>query len=71
LKTPTLIIWGFNEPSGTTQPYRLGLALFEMISNSVDQAQLHFFNQAGTAPYRDHPGEVTHLMVSFIGRVKN
>jgi hypothetical protein len=42
-----------------------------MISNSVDQAQLHFFNQAGTAPYRDHPGEVTHLMVSFIGRVKN
>ena len=71
LKTPTLIIWGFNDPSGTSQPYRLGLELFEMISKSVDQAQLHFFNQAGPAPYRDHPGEVTHLMVSFIGRVKN
>jgi pimeloyl-ACP methyl ester carboxylesterase len=71
LKTPTLIIWGFNDPSGTSQPYRLGLELFEMISKSVDQVQLHFFNQAVHAPYRDHPGEVTHLMVSFIGRVKN
>jgi len=71
LKTPTLIIWGFNEPSGTTQPYRLGLELFKMISKSADQAQLHFFNQAVTAPYRDHPGAVTHLMLSFIGRVLN
>ena len=71
LKTPTLMIWGFNDPSGTSEPYRLGLELFEMISQSVDQAQLHFFNQARPAPYRDHPGEVTHLMVSFITRVKN
>jgi 2-hydroxy-6-oxo-6-(2'-carboxyphenyl)-hexa-2,4-dienoate hydrolase len=71
LKTPTLMIWGFNDPSGTSEPYRLGLELFEMISKSVDQAQLHFFNQARPAPYRDHPGEVTHLMVSFIGRVKD
>ncbi len=71
LKTPTLIIWGFNDPSGTSQPYRLGLELFEMISKSVDQVQLHFFNQAVHAPYRDHPGGVTNLMVSFIGRVKN
>ena len=71
LKTPTLMIWGFNDPSGTSQPYRFGLDLFEMISRSVDQAQLHFFNQAGPAPYREHPGEVTHLMVSFIGRVNN
>jgi len=71
LKTPTLIIWGFNDPSGTSQPYRLGLELFKMISESVDQVQLHFFNQAVHAPYRDHPGGVTNLMVSFIGRVKN
>ena len=71
LKTPTLMIWGFNDPSGTSEPYRLGLELFEMISKSVDQAQLHFFNQARPAPYRDHPGEVTHLTVSFIGRVQD
>ncbi|MEE2839612.1 MAG: alpha/beta hydrolase [Acidobacteriota bacterium] len=71
LKTPTLTIWGFNDPSGTTQPYRLCLELFKMISQSVDQAQIHFFNQAETAPYRDHPGEVTYLMVRFIGRVQN
>ena len=55
LKTPTLINRGFNDPSGTSEPYRLGLELFEMISKSVDQAQLHFFNQAVHAPYRDHP----------------
>lgn len=71
LKTPTLMIWGFNDPSGTSQPYRFGLELFEMISKSVDQVQVHFFNQAKPAPYRAHPGAVTQLMVSFIGRVKN
>jgi len=71
LKTPTLMIWGFHESSGTSQPYRLGLELFEMISQSVDQAQIHFFNQARPLPYRDHPGEVAQLMISFIGRLKN
>ncbi len=68
LKTPTLIIWGFNDPSAT---YAMGLELFELISNSVDQAQLHLFNQAGHSPYHEYPREVIDLMLSFIESVKD
>ncbi len=71
LKTPTLMIWGFNDPSGGSRPHRLGLELFELISESVDQAQLHFFNQAGHHPWDDHPREVANLMVSFIKSAKD
>ncbi len=71
LKTPTVIIWGFNDPTGTSRPHHLGLELFELISKSVDQAQLHFINRAGHAPYRLYPREVTNLMVSFIGSAKD
>jgi len=68
LKTPTLVIWGFNDPSAT---YAMGLELFELISNSVDQAQLHLFNQAGHSPYHEYPREVIDLMLSFIESVKD
>ena len=63
LRTPTLIIWGFNDPSAT---YDMGVDLFKLISPSVDKAQLHFFNQCGHAPYREYPEEVTRLMADFI-----
>ena len=69
LKTPTAIIWGFNDPTGTSRPHGLGLELFELVSKSVDRAQLHFINLAGHAPYRLYPREVTHLIVGFTGSV--
>ena len=71
LKPPTQIIWGFNDPTGTSRPHGLGMELFELISKSVDQAQLHFINLAGHAPYRLYPREVTNLIVSFTGSVKD
>jgi hypothetical protein len=49
----------------------LGLELFELVSKSVDQAQLHFINQAGHSPYHLYPREVTHLIVGFTGSVKD
>ena len=71
LKTPTAIIWGFNDPTGTSRPHGLGLELFELVSKSVDQAQLHFINLAGHAPYRLYPREVTNLLVGFTESVKD
>ncbi len=64
MKRPTLIIWGYNDPSAT---YDMGVDLFKLISSSVDQAQLHLINRCGHAPYREYPQAVTELMVSFIG----
>ena len=63
LSTPTLIIWGFNDPSAT---FAMGVDLFHVISESVDRAQLHFFNRSGHSPYHEYPQEVTNVMVNFI-----
>ena len=63
LNRPTLIIWGYNDSSAT---YDMGMDLFKLISASVDQAQLHFLNKCGHAPYREYPRETAELMVSFL-----
>ena len=68
LQTPTLIVWGFNDPSA---PYDMGVDLFQLISKSVDRVQLHFFNQSGHSPYREYPREITDLMGGFINNVKD
>jgi 2-hydroxy-6-oxo-6-(2'-carboxyphenyl)-hexa-2,4-dienoate hydrolase len=67
LQTPTLIIWGFNDPSAT---YEMAVDLFQLISKSVDQAQLHFFNQSRHYPFHEYPREVVDLMVSFTESVE-
>ncbi|MCH8016929.1 MAG: alpha/beta hydrolase [Acidobacteria bacterium] len=68
LSTPTLMIWGFNDPSAT---YAMGMDLFQLISKSVDRTQLHFFNQSGHSPYHEYPQEVTNIIVSFTGSGKD
>ena len=68
LKIPTIIIWGFNDSTAT---YDMGLDLFQLISKSVDQAQLHFFNQSEHFVYREYPQEVTDLLVSFTRSVND
>jgi len=68
LSAPTPMIWGFNDPSAT---YAMGMDLFRLISKSVDRTQLHFFNQSGHSPYHEYPQEVTNLLVSFTGSVKD
>ena len=71
LEPPTVIIWGFNDPTGTSRPHGLGMELFELVSQSVEKAQLHYINLAGHAPYRLYPREVTNLIVGFTGSVKD
>jgi len=62
LKTPTQIIWGYDDPSAT---HPMGSDLFEMIRKSVDRSRLHFFNKCGHGPYQEYPSEVTDIIVSF------
>jgi 2-hydroxy-6-oxo-octa-2,4-dienoate hydrolase len=68
LKTPTLVIWGYNDPSAT---HEMAEDLFQVISKSADQAQLHFFNRCGHAPYHEYPQEVTNIMVNFTANAKH
>ncbi|MBI4446059.1 MAG: alpha/beta hydrolase [Acidobacteria bacterium] len=63
LKSPTLIIWGFNDPGA---PFKLGVNLFELICSAVPRAQFHVFNKTGHSPYGEHPDEVIDLLLSFI-----
>lgn len=37
-KAPTIIIWGFNDP---TAPYFLGVNLMETVAKVVDRSELH------------------------------
>lgn len=68
LKIPTLVLWGYNDPSAT---HEMATELFQVISKSVDNAQLHFFNQCGHSPYHEYPLEVANIMVNFTENAKN
>ena len=63
LKAPTLIIWGFNDPSA---PVILASHLLNVIAPVVSRTQLHIFNEATHSVYRDHPEEASSLVVNFI-----
>jgi len=67
LKSPTLIIWGFNDPSAS---YTLGITLYEIFSKVVDQTQMHFLNKSGHYVFQEYPEQVTDLMVGFIEGVR-
>ncbi len=67
LKAPTLIIWGFNDPSAS---YTLGIDIYNIVSAVVDRTELHLFNQCGHYGFQDYPREIADLMVGFIKNSK-
>jgi len=68
LEAPTLIIWGFNDPSGRPA---LGVNMYEIIASASKRAELHFFNQSGHYVFQEYPREITRLMVEFIRSSKD
>ncbi len=68
LTSPTLIIWGFNDPSA---PANLGINLYNKIASVLGRAELHFFNQSGHYVFQEHPRKTADLMVSFIRSAKD
>ena len=65
LKTPTLVVWGFNDPTATLSQ---GHAFFELVAGSAPRAEMHILNQAGHFSFREHPAEFNAVVRSFIQR---
>jgi 2-hydroxy-6-oxonona-2,4-dienedioate hydrolase len=63
LKAPTLMVWGYNDPSA---PVKLGIRLFEIISESDTEVQLHIINQAGHYVFREQAEAFNNVVTAFI-----
>ncbi len=63
LKTPTLIVWGLDDPSA---PVKLGMDLLGIVASAVERTQLHIFNAAGHYAFREHAQELNQLISSFV-----
>ena len=63
LKTPTLIIWAMNDPSAS---YKMGVELMELISKTLDRAQLHLVNRCGHFVFAEYPEETARIVANFI-----
>ena len=63
LKTPTLLIWGQNDPTATIG---MGHALFELVAGSAPRAEMHILNEAGHFYFREHPEAFNETPRAFI-----
>lgn len=63
LRVPTLINWGFNDP---TAPYFLAVNLMETISAVVEKAELHIVNRCGHRIAEEQPAKVAQLIDNFV-----
>ena len=64
LKAPTLIMWGFNDPSAEFDP--VGLELLRLIFPSTSRSQMHILNQAGHYCFREQPEAFVAAVTNFI-----
>ncbi len=65
LKAPTLLMWGYNDPS--TAPFDpVGLAAMKLIFPYCPQAEMHVLNQAGHYCFREQPEAFVAAVTSFI-----
>ena len=63
LKTPTLVVWSYNDPTASIQK---GQALFELVAGSAPRSEMHVFNRSGHFCYREHPQAFNELIRSFV-----
>ncbi len=66
LKCPTLIMWGFNDPSATME--RCGIPCMNLIMPSMPQSEMHILNQAGHYCFREQPEAFNRVVTDFIRR---
>lgn len=67
LKTPTLVVWGYNDP---TAELRRGQYLFELIAASTSIAEMHVINQAGHFCYREQPETFNQVIKGFVEKLR-
>ena len=65
LRVPTLVIWGYNDPSA---PFSRGQLLFDLISAHTPVSQLHVFNRSGHASHVEHPEKFSSVVATFCER---
>jgi pimeloyl-ACP methyl ester carboxylesterase len=63
---PTLLIWGFNDPTATLDQ---GHALFDLIARGTPDSRMQIFNRAGHFTYREHPAAFNELIRMFVQRI--
>ncbi len=66
LVRPTLLIWGYNDP---TAPFDLGLRLYDLIAKRQARTQLHVVNEAGHHSFRERADEFNRVVTEFIDGV--
>jgi 2-hydroxy-6-oxonona-2,4-dienedioate hydrolase len=63
LRAPTLVVWGKNDPSA---PVSLSYRLFDLVSRSVPNCQIHIFNHAGHYSFREKAFDFNKALTTFI-----
>jgi 2-hydroxy-6-oxonona-2,4-dienedioate hydrolase len=66
LTMPTLLFWGFNDPSATIE--RCGKPAIDQFFGAVDRCEMHIVNHAGHFCYREQPAAFAETFLGFIGR---
>ena len=64
LRTPTLLTWGFNDPSAEASTS--AIAAMNLIMPNVAHSELHIFNQAGHYSYRERPSAFARVVADFL-----
>ena len=65
LKVPSLVIWGYNDPSS---PVSAGFLLFDVINPATRVSEMHVFNSSGHASHVEHPEEFNSVVGEFCAR---
>ena len=64
IKAPTLIMWGFNDPTAKFDP--MGLFALNLILPSTPRSEMHILNQAGHFCHREQPDSFVAAVTAFI-----
>lgn len=60
---PTLLVWGYNDP---TALLKRGHALFELIADASPRSEMHIINEAGHFCYREQPETFNGIIKAFV-----
>lgn len=66
LTMPTLLFWGFNDPSATIE--RCAKPAIDQFFGAVERCEMHIVNHAGHFCYREQPAAFAHTLLGFIDR---
>lgn len=66
LLVPTLLMWGFNDPSATVE--RCAKPAIDLFFPAVERCEMHILNHAGHYCFREQPDGFNHTLLDFIRR---